>query len=602
MGGAMGSKDNKSTRNQAGIVQKTALITLILNISLTVLKFVLYGACGSLVVLAEAWHSFSDIATSFMVFIAVRKRKRSGTDDSDSTKSEGEEGTETGADTEKKQPAKISLEQAVSIGIGLFLLVAAISLMGKFYIVQAVIVKNPLIAGLIFLGFSLGSFLVYRLETNVGKEHGSVGLMSDGNHARIDMFASLLTGFSLILYSLGFDIDKLAAAFIALIMLVFALETIVNVVISIRRHESERVFQYKYYTIILALFSPRKIAAGAKFIDGHLPVNVFTSRFFKTVLVLLLILVLLIPLGILASTCVVKVAPSEQAIVERFGKPMQTDVPLEPGLHFKAPWPIDYAVKLDTRLIKRMNIGNVTDPQAFALLWAREHGTEIPFLSGDNNYFYPYLVIHYRIKNLYYFRYKHKEAEGFMSEIGHQVAVKAFSRRTFYEIAIDYRTQMVKDFTTLIQADLDEAETGIEIVAITVKDIHPPVMVSDAYENVIASQQDKEKMINDALGYRNQKVPEARGEASRTRKDAQGYSLDLPLRAEGDGVNFLAKIPDSSEMREITMKRLYLSAMLETLTSRSKVVIDPLAGQPELWLDMKRLLNTPDFEFDKAQF
>ena len=116
------------------IKRKAALTTLSLNILLTVLKFVLYGFCGSLAVLAEAWHSFSDIATSLLVYIAVRGRKKP---DSDS----------------RTRP--LSLEQIVSLGIGLLLVVVAVFLMVKFFSAVALPVRNPLIAGLVFILFSL---------------------------------------------------------------------------------------------------------------------------------------------------------------------------------------------------------------------------------------------------------------------------------------------------------------------------------------------------------------------------------------------------------------------------------------------------------------
>jgi len=37
---------------------------------------------------------------------------------------------------------------------------------------------------------------------------------------------------------------------------------------------------------------------------------------------------------------------------------------------------------------------------SLALLWTRSHGTEEPFISGDNNYFYPYIVLHYRVRDI----------------------------------------------------------------------------------------------------------------------------------------------------------------------------------------------------------
>ena len=62
------------TFNIVNAKEKTAFISTGLNLILTILKFTLYFFTGSMAILAEAWHSFSDIATSLMVYFAVREK------------------------------------------------------------------------------------------------------------------------------------------------------------------------------------------------------------------------------------------------------------------------------------------------------------------------------------------------------------------------------------------------------------------------------------------------------------------------------------------------------------------------------------------------
>jgi len=56
------------------IKERTAGISILANIVLTILKFIAFSFTGSVAVLAEAWHSFSDITTSILVFISVREK------------------------------------------------------------------------------------------------------------------------------------------------------------------------------------------------------------------------------------------------------------------------------------------------------------------------------------------------------------------------------------------------------------------------------------------------------------------------------------------------------------------------------------------------
>ena len=58
---------------QSDLKVKTAAAATAMNTILTAIKFLLYLFSGSMAILAEAWHSFSDIATSLLVFIAIRR-------------------------------------------------------------------------------------------------------------------------------------------------------------------------------------------------------------------------------------------------------------------------------------------------------------------------------------------------------------------------------------------------------------------------------------------------------------------------------------------------------------------------------------------------
>jgi len=279
------------------IKEKTALITLSLNVLLTFFKFILFLFSGSLAVLAEAWHSFSDIGTSFMVYIAIRQGNSSKADQDDAP-----------AAHQKKK--RVSFEQIVALGIGGLLLVVAVFLMGKFLGSASTSVKNPLIAGVLFLVFALGSYLVYRFESGVGHQEKSVGLMSDGMHARTDMIASLLTGFSLILYFLGLNIDKWVAGLIALFVLAYAVETIVNVTLSILHKKRDSLFQYKFYHIIGRILSPSTFTSLGRFLDQALHIRLFSRTVVRKAPIYLFNLVVLFLFLYWLSTCTVTVAPS----------------------------------------------------------------------------------------------------------------------------------------------------------------------------------------------------------------------------------------------------------------------------------------------------
>ena len=75
----------------------------------------------------------------------------------------------------------------------------------------------------------------------------------------------------------------------------------------------------------------------------------------------------------------------------------------------------------------------------------------------------------------------------------------------------------------LIQNILNTYEMGIQIVAVQLQDVHPPKQVIDAFKDVVSAKEDRERLINEAQGYRNSVIPETRGKAAQIVRMAEAY-------------------------------------------------------------------------------
>jgi membrane protease subunit HflK len=103
--------------------------------------------------------------------------------------------------------------------------------------------------------------------------------------------------------------------------------------------------------------------------------------------------------------------------------------------------------------------------------------------------------------------------------------------------------------------------------------------VSDAFKDVISAQQDRERMINEALGYANDVVPKARGQAAQIINEAQGYREAKVREAEGTAQRFVALHDEYVKAKDVTRQRLYLETMEEVLPRTHKIVLDDLAAK-----------------------
>ncbi|MBW2054195.1 MAG: HflK protein, partial [Deltaproteobacteria bacterium] len=69
--------------------------------------------------------------------------------------------------------------------------------------------------------------------------------------------------------------------------------------------------------------------------------------------------------------------------------------------------------------------------------------------------------------------------------------------------------------------------------------------------------------------------PTARGEAERTIKAAEGYSLDRVNRAKGDASRFKAVYAEYAKAKDVTKRRLYLESLKALLPKLGeKYIVD----------------------------
>jgi len=570
------------------IKQKTAAVSTLLNLLLTILKFILAGFSGSLVILAEAWHSLTDVVTSLLVYFSVSPRpNKPGKEISERSETSGN-GVRTDADIDWNN---ISIENWMSLVIGFIILFAAIAVIYKILYTPFLLIASPFVYGLFFLFFAGGSLVVSIFEIKMGKKYNSPALIADGLHSKADMVGSLIAGFTMIALQLGIDriginIDKIGAVIIIVFILSFSLETFVNfwsslhgkpgwrdritsglIASAIDRHTWKLLFQ--------------RISHSSNWDQLSVEFRLRARRIFISLLALGVFLVIFL-------SCLTTIGPSEQGIRERLGRLVNQGYPLNPGLHLKLPWPLETIIKVDTFTIQSMNIGNISNPSAVALLWTKQHGTEESFLSAENYLFYPYIKLHYRIKDIFNYTYSFRKPEEFLDNASHALLTEIFSTQIFTDIVTIYRGPMEERIKEVVQAELDELKSGLEIINVNTKDIHPPISVAASYEEVIAAMQEKEQKINQATGYSNSAIPEARGWAVKTRKQAESYVLEKKANAGGEASRFLNRMAAIKAYPAITMPMLYRDAIKENLANKPIILVEPGASVPDVWLNSGR--------------
>jgi len=145
----------------------------------------------------------------------------------------------------------------------------------------------------------------------------------------------------------------------------------------------------------------------------------------------------------------------------------------------------------------------------------------------------------------------------------------------------------------LLQSILDDYHAGVQVAAVQLQDVDPPEAVAAAFKDVTNAKEDREKLINQAQGYRNDIIPKAKGEAAELVNRAKGFAQARLNRAQGETNRFLVTLKEYQQAKDVISKRIYIETMEEILPNMEKVIIDGKAGDrmvPYLPLDR---LNKP---------
>ena len=265
------------------------------------------------------------------------------------------------------------------------------------------------------------------------------------------------------------------------------------------------------------------------------------------------------------------VEPDEEAVVTRFGKFDRTN---SPGLHFKYPSPIEHAATPKITQVRRAEIGFRT---------AQGRPTQsVPaeslMLTGDQNIVDMNLVVQYRIMDSVQYLFNVRRPHKLIRDAAETVIRGITGSKKIDEALTTGKAEIQVLAKDQMQALLDKYKSGLQVVTIQLQNVHPPEQVADSFKDVVRAREDKERMINEAQGYRNAVIPEARGQAAQIVRVAEGYREEKIKRAEGDAKRFLQQYQEYKKAPDITRKRIYLETMEKILPDINKVIMGNKKG------------------------
>ncbi|MFD3191358.1 FtsH protease activity modulator HflK [Sedimentitalea sp. HM32M-2] len=237
----------------------------------------------------------------------------------------------------------------------------------------------------------------------------------------------------------------------------------------------------------------------------------------------------------------------------------------EPGLNF-APWPLVTAEVIPVTREQTEDMGGARGNNDGLMLTGDENVVDIDYqvvwnISDPANYLFNLADPRQTIRAV---------SESAMREIIAQSELAPILNRD--------RGVIADQLHDLIQATLDSYEGGVNIIRVNFDKADPPQPVIDAFRDVQAAAQERDRLQNVADAYANRVLAEARGEAAQQLEEAEGYRAQQVNEAQGEASRFSAVLEEYAKAPEVTRKRLYLETMEQVLGGLNKIILDESGG------------------------
>jgi membrane protease subunit HflK len=271
---------------------------------------------------------------------------------------------------------------------------------------------------------------------------------------------------------------------------------------------------------------------------------------------------------IYGSQCVYQLDASERAVILRFGKFF---VEQEEGLNFRL-------AGIDERYIENVSL-------------TRRYTQTNSMLTKDENIVDVTVSAQYRIANLKDFVLNVKDPEGSLRNAIESALRHVVGDNTLDQTLTVERENIAIEVQERLQSYLDIYQTGLLVQQVNIEKTDPPAAVKNAFDDVVAAREDKERLQNEAERYALTIVPEARGQAQARIRGAEAYKEEVVAKAEGEVDRFNKLLAEYQKAPEVTRDRLYLDALQSVLSNSTKIMVDVEGGNNLLYLPLDKIME-----------
>ncbi|MEG9297106.1 FtsH protease activity modulator HflK [Mangrovibacillus sp. Mu-81] len=274
---------------------------------------------------------------------------------------------------------------------------------------------------------------------------------------------------------------------------------------------------------------------------------------------------------------------SEQALVLTFGEAGEPVV--EPGLHFKMPWPMQSVEVLSKETFSLQFGYEEKDGEI------KEFPKETKMITGDEYIVLADLVVQWKITDPEGYLYSSEDPKEILYDATSASLRSIIGSSLIDDALTSGKAEIEANVRELLTDLIDKYDIGISILAVKLQDVElPNDEVRSAFTAVTDARETMNTKINEAKKYRNQRTNEAKGEKDAIIYRAKGDKIARVEQARGDVAVFDKLYAEYKNNPEITRKRLVLET-LENVLPDAEIYIMKDDGDTLKYFPIRQLEN-----------
>jgi len=262
------------------------------------------------------------------------------------------------------------------------------------------------------------------------------------------------------------------------------------------------------------------------------------------------------------------VKPDQQAVETMFGKVVAPRV--MPGLHYAWPWPIESVTKLKVRQLQRLVVGGDLPDSVLG----RTQPLASQFISGDQNIINMRVVVQYSVGVPRDYLFQALDVSKAVGVAVEAELARRIAHRNVDAVLTTEKAAIQDEVRAAAQKRINDYQTGVLLSTVNIETVTPPPEAADSFRDVASARADAERVVNESQGYANDLIPKSRGEAQQMLEAAEAFKQKKINEAAGDASRFAQVEAEYSKAAQVTGERLYVETMEQILPKIRKLIVD----------------------------